>query len=193
MSVYTTLNKNDLQEFLQNFDVGAALDLQGISDGIENTNYFLTTRHDNDKHNFVLTIFESIEYKELPFFLELMAFLADRRIPCAHPIADRHGAYLQKLKSKPAALVQRLPGHSITQPMLEHCRQVGAMLAKLHLTGRDFPQVRTNPRGYAWFGQAADLLRAELPTADQKLLAAELSLQQTNATREPLPGGIIHA
>src|SRR5688572_22289241 len=87
MSVYTTLNKNDLSEFLKAFDVGAVHELRGISDGIENTNYFLTTLHNNDKHDFVLTLFESLEYKELPFFLNLMAFLAERKVPCAHPVA----------------------------------------------------------------------------------------------------------
>lgn len=192
MSVYTTLNKSDLTEFLKAFDVGAVNDLRGISDGIENTNYFLTTSHDNHKNNFVLTIFESLEYKELPFFLDLMAFLAERKVPCAHPVADRNGRYLQKLKSKPAALVQRLPGRSVTRPSLDHCRQVGSALAGLHLAGKDFPQARKNPRGYAWFEQAVRRLQPKLATAEQKLLAGELSLLQY-AIKEEVPGGIIHA
>jgi homoserine kinase type II len=192
MSVYTTLDKSDLTEFLNAFDVGSVHELRGISDGIENTNYFLTTAHDNDKHNFVLTIFESLEYKELPFFLNLMAFLAEREVPCAHPVADRGGQYLQRLKSKPAALVQRLPGHSITSPSSDHCRQVGAALARLHLAGKDFPQTRKNPRNYTWFEQTAVLLKPRLEAEDREVLHGELSLLRY-AVKEPLPGGIIHA
>lgn len=192
MSVYTTLNKSDLTEFLNAFDVGVAHDLRGISDGIENTNYFLTTLHNNDKHHFVLTIFESLGYEELPFFLNLMAFLAERGVACAHPVADREGRYLQRLKSKPAALVQRLPGRSIAAPSLDHCRQVGTALAKLHLAGKDFPQARKNPRGYAWFEQAGRKLQPRLTAMEQEIMSGELSLLQ-NAVKEQLPGGIIHA
>jgi homoserine kinase type II len=192
MSVYTTLNKSDLTEFLNAFDVGVAHDLRGISDGIENTNYFLTTVNDSDKNDFVLTIFESLGHQELPFFLDLMAFLAEHRVPCAHPVADRAGHYLQRLKAKPAALVQRLPGRSVSAVSVEHCRQVGRALARLHLAGRDFPQVRKNPRGYAWFEETAHKLQPKLTAEERKMLAGELSLLQY-AVKEPLPGGIIHA
>jgi homoserine kinase type II len=192
MSVYTTLDKSDLTEFLSGFDVGVVHDLRGISDGIENTNYFLTTLRGNDKRDFVLTIFESLDYEELPFFLNLMAFLAERGVPCAHPVADHHGRYLQRLKSKPAALVQRLPGRSITTPSFDHCRQVGAALAGLHLAGKDFPQARRNPRGYTWFEQAARSLKPKLAAAEWRLVENEMSLLQY-AVSEQLPGGIIHA
>ncbi len=192
MSVYTTLNKGGLTEFLKAFDVGSVLDLRGISEGIENTNYFLTTLHDSDKCNFVLTIFESLGYEELPFFLNLMAYLAEHEVPCAHPVADRAGNYLQRLKSKPAALVQRLSGRSVTAPSLDHCQQVGSALAGLHLAGKDFPQARKNPRGYTWFEQAVRKLHPRLSTTDQRFLMGELSLLG-HAVKEQLPGGIIHA
>ncbi|HEX5056710.1 MAG TPA: homoserine kinase [Gammaproteobacteria bacterium] len=192
MSVYTTLNKSDLTEFLNAFDVGVVHDLRGISDGIENTNYFLTTVNNSDKNDFVLTIFESLSHEELPFFLNLMAFLAEHGVPCAHPVADRAGRYLQRLKSKPAAVVQRLRGRSIAAVSEDHCRQVGSALARLHLAGKSFPQARKNPRAYPWFEQAARRLRPRLSTADQRLLMGELSTLQY-AIKEELPGGIIHA
>ena len=40
MSVYTTIEDDELRSFLSNYDVGQLVDYQGISDGIENTNYF---------------------------------------------------------------------------------------------------------------------------------------------------------
>jgi homoserine kinase type II len=193
MSVYTTLDNNDLRQFFDAFDVGVPIDLQGISDGIENTNYFVTTRDNNGKTLYVLTIFESLSHTELPFFLDLMAFLSERNVPCAHPVADRQSHYLQTLKSKPAALVQKLPGHSVMRPTLEHCRQVGAALGHLHAAAREFPGSRENPRSYTWFEDTASRLQPHLSATDQELLSAELAFQRTNREQEQIPRGIIHA
>jgi homoserine kinase type II len=193
MSVYTTLDNDDLRHFFDAFDVGTPVDLQGISDGIENTNYFVTTRDNNGKTRYVLTIFESLTHAELPFFLDLMAFLSEHKVPCAHPVGDRQGRYLQTLKSKPAALVQKLPGHSVMHPTLEHCRQVGDALGRLHAAARQFPRSRENPRSYTWFEDTASTLQPHLSAEDQKLLSAELAFQRADRAREQLPGGIIHA
>jgi len=54
MSVYTIIEESELTSFLSNYDVDELIDFQGISDGIENTNYFV----DTDRGRFVLTIFE---------------------------------------------------------------------------------------------------------------------------------------
>ena len=89
----------NLQTFWTNFQ--HKLD---ISICIENTNYFVTT----SIGEFVLTLFEHLNSDELPYFLELMAYLAEHNIPSAHPVADKQGCYLRQLNGKPAALVERL-------------------------------------------------------------------------------------
>ena len=43
MSVYTEVGRDDLSAFLGEYAVGDLVSYQGISDGIENTNYFVTT------------------------------------------------------------------------------------------------------------------------------------------------------
>ncbi len=53
MSVYTIIEESELETFLSNYDVGSLQNFQGISDGIENTNYFVNT----SDGRFVLTIF----------------------------------------------------------------------------------------------------------------------------------------
>ncbi|MEO6696511.1 MAG: phosphotransferase, partial [Gammaproteobacteria bacterium] len=103
MSVYTRIERHELEAFLRGHGVGALMDFAGISAGIENTNYFVTT----DQGGYVLTLFETLNAAQLPYFLDLMAHLAEHGVPCAHPIADRQGHYLRTLKDKPAALVQR--------------------------------------------------------------------------------------
>lgn len=192
MSVYTTLDHNDLSEFLQAYDIGALSDFQGISEGIENTNYFVNTLENGLRQSFVLTIFESIGFEELPYFLELTAFLAEQNVPCAHPIADRDGEYLQTLKGKPAALVQRLPGRSIVNPSAGDCRQVGEVLARLHVAGEGFPICRANPRGFEWKCKTAAAVMSKLPADEQTLLSEELEYQRQQQTAT-LPTGVIHA
>ena len=71
MSVYTNVLPHELDEFLNNYSLGQLQQFVGISDGIENTNYFVTT----SKGQYVLTIFEQLTLDELPYFLELMAHI----------------------------------------------------------------------------------------------------------------------
>ena len=69
MAVYTKLNKVNIEEILSNYSIGKLKDFKGIEDGIENTNYFLSTN--NGK--FILTIYEKrVQEKDLPFFSDLM-------------------------------------------------------------------------------------------------------------------------
>ena len=106
MSVYTSVSQSELENFLQNYELGELVSYEGITAGIENTNYFV----DTTRGQFVLTLFEMLKTHELPFYLELMAFLNEHAIPSAHPIADKTHNYVHELNGKPATLMQRLVG-----------------------------------------------------------------------------------
>ena len=188
MSVYTVIDSTQLQAFLQDYDLGALVSFEGISAGIENTNYFV----DTEKGRFVLTIFEHHSAKELVYFLNIMAFMAEHEIPTAHPIADNQGHYLKTLMNKPAALVQRLVGKTLENPDLAHCEVMGAELARFHLAGEDFSFYRANDRGLDWAQQQVDLLGARIEPADQVLLGNELAYQSTIDWGH-LPQSVIHA
>ncbi|MBN1378347.1 MAG: homoserine kinase [Gammaproteobacteria bacterium] len=192
MSVYTSLNNQELSAFLLAYEIGELVDFQGISEGIENTNYFVTTQLDGRPQQFVLTVFESLDFDEVPYFLALTAFLAEHDLPCAHPIADKNGHYLLKLKRKPAALVQRLSGKGMQQPEPEQSAQIGRILAKLHIEGQQFPLRKQNPRGLEWAQDAATRIEHLLPTEDRHMLETELEFQ-TRLNTDHLPGGVIHA
>ena len=147
MSVFTTVTADELRHWLQDYPVGDLLDLQGISAGIENTNYFVTT----SGGRYVLTLFEKLTPQELPYYLNLMAHLAERGVPSAHPVASAAGHYLGALNGKPAALVARLEGRDVTTPTATQCAAVGAALARLHLAGQSYPATMDNPRGPKWW------------------------------------------
>ena len=111
MAVFTALSRTEVSAFLSHFSLGELVELEGIHTGIENTNYFVTT----DRGRYVLTVFERLTAKQLPFYLQLMLHLSRKGLPVPEPQPTRSGALLAELKSKPAALVTRLPGQSDSQ------------------------------------------------------------------------------
>jgi len=188
LSVYTPVSKAQLAAWLQNYSVGALERLEPIKSGIENTNYFVTTA----QGRYVLTLFERLPAAELPFYLNLMAHLARHGIPCPAPIADLTDAYLGTLNGKPAALVTRLPGKSLERPGVGECRELGMLLARMHLAGRSYAAYQENPRGPKWWRAAAQEVHPFLDAAKRKLLEAELDYQAQHRFPD-LPRGPVHA
>ncbi len=188
MSVYTVVEKDELEAFLGNYSLGELLEFQGISAGIENTNYFVTT----GEKRLVLTLFENHTADELGYFLDLMAFLAEHDVPSAHPIADNNGHYLRELNGKPAALVMRLSGGGVETPSVAQCSALGHALAKLHLAGQSFEGRRDNDRGPHWWRLTRDAIIDKLSAEERTQLDEELAFQRSHRF-DSLPRGVIHA
>ncbi|MGD2160368.1 MAG: phosphotransferase, partial [Gammaproteobacteria bacterium] len=155
MSVYTTIESDELEDFLTNYSVGTLRDFEGISEGIENTNYFVNTAN-NGEGQFVLTLFEHHTLEEMQYYLGLMHHLADHQVPSADPVADNDNQYVRLFKDKPAALVHRLKGYSIRETTVPHCGQIGAAMGKMHTAGLSYEAHQPNPRGPAWCVATAD-------------------------------------
>ena len=188
MSVYTTVTADELRAWLRGYTVGELIELRGIAAGIENTNYFVTTT--GGRH--VLTLFEKLTAQELPYYLNLMAHLAERGVPSAHPVASRTGSYLGALNGKPAALVARLEGSDVAAPAAAQCAAVGATLARLHLAGQSYAATMDNPRGPKWWKAVMPDILPFLSAADAALLSAEVRFQSLRRFPD-LPRGVIHA
>ncbi len=192
MAVYTNIDEDDLAGLLADFDLGQAVSCKGIAEGVENSNFLLET----ECGRFILTLYERrVRARDLPYFLDLMRWLADHDFPCPTPMADRRGAMLKTVRGRPAALVSFLTGVSVQHPRPHHCREAGVGLARLHLAGRGFAGERENTLGqHAWAAlfegleAAADQLRPGLARdigADVGSLAA--------GWPTGLPRGAIHA
>ncbi|WP_068635765.1 homoserine kinase [Thauera butanivorans] len=188
MSVFTHVPESTLAEWLKGYAVGRLVELKGISAGVQNSNFFVTTT----LGRYVLTLFEDLSRAELPYYLHLMAHLSRHGLPVPGPIADRDNEYLGTLQDRPAALVVRLSGSSEMNPGLAHCEKIGAMLAGLHLAGQSYGRRQENPRGAAWRADTAQLVRPFLPAGEQALLDAETAFQAT-VDASALPQGAIHA
>ncbi len=188
MAVFTPVNEAELKVWLNNYSLGELLALQGIASGIENTNYFVTTT----AGRYVLTLFEKLSPSELPFYLNLMAHLADEGIPCPRPMADKRNHFLGELNGKPACLVSRLSGKSLVQPQVADCAAVGEMLGRLHIAGQSFKLTMPNPRAAAWRAVTATQVLPFLTPQDAALLQNEVAFHAANPLTE-LPQGVIHA
>jgi homoserine kinase type II len=187
MSVYTAVSPADLEHFLGAYDLGAVLALEGILDGVENTNYFLTT----SAGRYVLTLFESLPAEDLPFFMHLMAWVAAHDVPAPRPIPARNGASIGTLCGKPAAIVERLPGRSVGQADLAQCTALGSLLGRMHRAVADFGATRASARGAGWRAQVAARLVDRIDEPDRELMQQELALQAT-APLAGLPAGVVH-
>src|SRR5258706_1045759 len=188
MSVFTTVSPEQLSAWLRNYSIGVPTSLEGILSGIENPNYFVTTT----AGRFVLTLFEKLTRKELPFYLNLMAHLSSHGLPCPKPIANLKNALLGKLNGKPAAIVTCLEGHPVTDPTPVHCALVGEVLAEMHLAGRTYPGHLDNLRGAGWWSACAPEIYPFLKHEDAELLKSEIRFQAEH-NREGLPRGVVHA
>ena len=192
MAVYTDISDAELTAFLADYDLGRPLALKGIAEGVENSNFLLET----EGGRFILTIYERrVRAEDLPYFLDILRWLAARGFACPTPQADRAGRVLKQIRDKPAALVSFMPGLSLRQPDAAHCRTAGAGLATLHLAGVGFAGRRANDLGrerwrtlFAPARGAADRLRPGL-TAE---IDADLDALDA-AWPSDLPTGLIHA
>ncbi len=196
MAVFTEVSVDEASAFVSRLDVGTLTGFRGIHAGIENSNFFLDTERGGVARHWVLTIFERLSFEQLPFYLHLMRHLARRAIPVPEPQADADGAILHTLKGKPAALVNKLDGGHQLAPDADHCTQVGAMLARMHLAGQDFELSQPNLRGLAWWIDTVPLVRPFLDDSQRALIDAELAFQQQLAASPAytsLPRGPIHA
>ena len=188
MAVFTPVSEAELTVWLSNFSLGKLLELQGIASGIDNTNYFVTTSNGR----YVLTLFEKLTPDELPFYLNLMAHLAQHGIPCPSPVAGRHNRFLSELNGKPACIVSRLSGKSLDHPGVANCAAVGAILGQLHIAAQSFTASMANARAVGWRSRTASQVIPFLSLQDAALLQSEIKFHEQHPLTA-LPQGVIHA
>lgn len=192
MAVFTHVSTQQLEHWLEGYDLGALRHLEGIAAGIENSNFFV----DTDAGRFVLTLFEVLDARQLPFYLRLMQHLAARGIPCPDPVPDRRQRLFSTLNGKPAALVSRLAGRVEMQPDHRHCARIGTLAARMHHAARDFEGGLPNLRGLSWWFQAARAVRPFLDRRQRRIVDDELLAQHrfaATATCRALDRSPVHA
>src|SRR4029078_4338307 len=146
MAGYTDVSADELADFLKDYDIGELLSYKGIAEGVENSNFLVHT----SKAAYILTLYEKrVAGEELPYFLSLMAHLAERGVSCPQPARNRKGEVFGTLAGRPAAIINFLEGVWARRPHVTHFTGVGEGLARMHRAGLDFPLKRNNPLSVA--------------------------------------------
>src|ERR1700758_262017 len=173
MAVYTDVADDELRAFVALYDIGEVLSCKGIAEGVENSNFLVTTEHGN----FILTLYEKrVAPKDLPFFIALMEHLAAHGVACPTPVKGRDGVALRELCGRAAAVVTFLSGMWPRRIQPFHCGAVGRALAALHRAGTSFGMTRANDlsvAGWRRLYEACGSRAAEL----QPRLAGELEAE----------------
>jgi homoserine kinase type II len=192
MAVYTDVADDELRAFIALYDIGEVLSCKGIAEGVENSNFLVTTA----RGNFILTLYERrVAPQDLPFFIALMEHLAGHGVACPTPLRGRDGVALRELCGRPAAMVTFLAGMWPRRIQPYHCAGVGRALAHLHRAGASFPMTRANDLSIAGWRRIFEACQARAVEVQQGLadeLSNELALIERVWPRG-LPTGVIHA
>jgi homoserine kinase type II len=192
MAVYTDVAADELADFLSQYDIGELLSYKGIAEGVENSNFLVHT----SKGAYILTLYEKrVSAGDLPYFLTLMAHLAERGVSCPQPARNRNGEVYATLAGRPAAIINFLEGMWPRRPNAAHCTGVGHALARMHLAGADFPLFRKNPLSVDGWRPLFDLAGARADGVQAGLcdvIARELDHLEACWPAD-LPVGVIHA
>lgn len=202
MAVYTRLGAEEMAGIIAAFDVGTLISAKGIAEGVSNSNWLIETQDAaGANRRFILTVYESrTEVAELPFFLDLLDHLAERGAPVPRTMHDSEGAS-HRLHHTPdgdkaLALIEFLPGVSVSEPTPAQARAVGGALAQIHLAAADFPASRVNTLALpAWQELLHDCGREGLESIHPELgrtVERELTLLAAHWPSN-LPSGVIHA
>lgn len=192
MAVYTALTQEEIGQFIGRYDVGDFVSAEGITEGVENTNYLIETR----QNRYILTLFEQrTRPEDLPYFVHLMQWFSARGIPCPLPVARKDGGVLAALKEKPAMLATFLEGQGVTSIRNEHLPQLGTLAANMHIAGMDFPHQRENVLSLSGWGSLVERIDGAADNIDPGLndLIAEEYRYISEHWPSGLPSGPIHA
>ena len=201
MAVYTELGAEALAAIVAEYDIGRLVSAKGIAEGVSNSNWLIETSAAADAGaagtRFILTMYERrIDIAELPFFLGLLDHLADRDCPVPRTIHDRTGGAFRYHEGKAIALIEFLPGVSVSAPTAPQAHAVGVALAQLHVAARDYPATRANGLGPCAWRELAEACGEEGLDAIDRGLGAFVARELARLEREwprGLPASVIHA
>ena len=192
MAVYTEVTDEALVAHLRQYTLGELHSFKGIAEGVENSNYLLTT----DTGNYILTLYEKrVDARDLPFFLGLMEHLHAKGIVCPQPVKMQSGEMIGELAGRPAAIITFLEGYSVRRPQPSHCHELGGALARFHIAGEGFSIRRKNALDMDGWRPLFEMSQAradEVTPGLSEMIAKELDYLESNWPAE-LPSGVIHA
>lgn len=135
MAVFTKLSDADFTSILKDYDIGNFVSAEGIAEGVENTNYKLTT----SKASYILTVYEKrVKATDLPFFMDLQKNLNEMGFPCPMPVANRKQELISRFGEKNFTIVTFLNGKWPKTIGNNEVKEAGRIMAELHKDSQKF-------------------------------------------------------
>jgi homoserine kinase type II len=153
MAVYTHIAAEDMAMLVQRFGAGHLISAKGIAEGVENSNYLVET----DQGRFIFTVYEKrVDTGDLPFFLGLIDHLVAKGCPVPRALKAEGDAGTISVGGKAMAMMEFMPGLSVSHPTKDQANAVGHALGAMHGALADFGVERPNSLGPdGWFALAA--------------------------------------
>jgi len=191
MAAFTTFTESALRRYLSIYGLGELKAYAPITAGIENSNYYVTLVNEAIDYHFVLTINESLNFEQAPFFSQLLDKLAGQGLPVPAPHRTLDGMSSTIFCGKPTWLFPLLPGEHPDPVSGPQCRVIGASLAKLHIAAGTLKRQRANPYSKDWLEVTYRANRWRLTPEEQSCLD-EIAAEYSHLQNLTLPTGIIH-
>lgn len=195
MAVYTPVSETELKEFLLSYDIGNLVRLEGIEQGVSNTNYHLFT----DRDRYILTLFEPhrVHESDIPHYVDYAVVLEHEGVAVPRTLPRKDGSVLGQLCDRPAVIYSFLQGDGGHGGMLnaDICERAGRTLAQMHLAGAKISKTADNHYGLSKFRYWVDFMGVRMDQIKAgmfDLTRNELEYIETNLP-DGLPGGAIHA
>jgi len=192
MAVYTKLERQEVEQFLEQYNINNFKDFKGIMEGVENTNYLIKT----SEQDYILTIYEKrVDENDLPFFIKLLTNLSENNFPCPKPISNKNNEKINKIKNKNAALVTFLNGQSKNKITNEDCFEIGKITAQLHEITKKFNINRKNNLSIESWQNIFEKTIKQKIDIDESIIKKTKNYLNLLKDKWPkdLPQGIIHA
>jgi homoserine kinase type II len=188
MAVFTSLKTIEIKKILETYDIGSLKKFHGITEGIENTNYFIKT----SRKKIILTIFEKrVQNRDVPFFVNLMDLMQKKGFKCPKPIKNKKNKVIFKIKNKPAIIVSFLEGKSKKKLNNKECFHIGKEIAKFHQISSKLKIKRKNTLGLKTWLKMYEQTKKYSAQYSLKL-KSYLNAYKNNKPKK-LSSGIIHA
>ena len=203
MAVITELSHSVIEEALEQYDVGQLIRFKPASQGIENTNYFISTRKSNGNQNLtiecVFTLVEELggDEKARSTMVEILERCEDLGLPVPKLIRTRNGEFEGQVLNKPVLLCSMLSGSHVGEPAREQCAAIGRFLARFHRATLPLKD-RVNPyiRDIKWLSTRREQVEEKVSSDQRFLLRHTFEIVQSLLQRNDvnaLPKAVIHA
>lgn len=203
MAVITELTHSDLENALEQYNVGVLTQFKPATQGIENTNYFISTRKGADLQGqldeYVLTLVEELggDSEARQIMIEMLDRCHELGLPVPVLIRTIGGDPEGRILDKPVLLCARIPGSHISHPVREHCESIGRFLARFHLAMLPMEdKVKPYIRDTDWLTNCVEQVKDKVGPEQKFLLEQTLQIVESLLNRSDvrsLPQSVIHA